>query len=153
MVPSVSNREYWYREARTTLEDILAVGSGEVGAGGNWEVGVARNVVLFVGDGMGVSTVTAARILRGQQLGGSGEDHKLAFEKFPYLALAKTYNSDAQIGESSACATALLCGVRANAETVGVDASTRFEDCHSSHSARVPSLLDWAHHEEVGLHL
>ncbi|XP_071446775.1 alkaline phosphatase-like, partial [Hetaerina americana] len=115
--------------------------------GPTWEVGVARNVVLFVGDGMGVSTVTAARILRGQQLGGSGEDHRLAFEKFPHLALAKTYNADAQIGESSACATALLCGVRANAETVGVDSSARFEDCHSSHSSRVPSLLDWAHHE------
>ncbi|KAG8225733.1 hypothetical protein J437_LFUL012876 [Ladona fulva] len=65
------------------------MGSGEAGGNTAWEVGVARNVVLFVGDGMGVSTVTAARILRGQQLGGSGEDHKLAFEKFPNLALAK----------------------------------------------------------------
>ena len=30
--------------------------------------GSARNAILFVGDGMGVSTVTAARILDGQLL-------------------------------------------------------------------------------------
>ncbi|XP_046389629.1 alkaline phosphatase, tissue-nonspecific isozyme-like [Ischnura elegans] len=140
-------RDYWYRKAREDIEEVLAMGNGERPGGRAWEVGVARNVVLFVGDGMGLSTVTAARILRGQQMGASGEEHKLAFEKFPHLALAKTYNADAQIGESSACATALLCGVRANAETVGVDATARFDDCHASHSARVPSLLDWAHHE------
>jgi alkaline phosphatase len=51
--------------------------------------GVAKNVVLVVGDGMSLATVTAARILRGQQLGMSGEEHQLAFEKFPHLALAK----------------------------------------------------------------
>ena len=34
--------------------------------------GSAKNIILFVGDGMGVSTVTAARILDGQQKGMSG---------------------------------------------------------------------------------
>ena len=61
---------------------------------------------------------------------------------FPFCL--QTYNSDAQIGESSACATALLCGVKANFETVGLDSSGRFEDCFSSFSSRVPSLFDWA---------
>ncbi|XP_046390023.1 alkaline phosphatase-like [Ischnura elegans] len=146
----VQDREYWYREAKATLEEILSTGSGEgtkAGEQAGWEVGVASNVVLFVGDGMGISTVTAARILKGQQLGGSGEDHKLAFEKFPNLALAKTYNNDAQIGESSACATALLCGVKANFETVGLDSRGRFDNCFSSFTSRVPSLIDWAQTE------
>ncbi len=31
--------------------------------------GAAKNIILFVGDGMGVSTVSAARIFAGQQLG------------------------------------------------------------------------------------
>ncbi|XP_071446825.1 alkaline phosphatase-like [Hetaerina americana] len=142
-------REYWYSKGKSSIEEMLGAGNGERAGPGAppWGVGVARSVVLFVGDGMGVSTVTAARILRGQQAGGSGEEHKLAFERFPHLALAKTYNADAQIGESAACATALLCGVRANAETVGLDSTARFEDCPSSHASRVPSLLDWAHHE------
>jgi len=51
---------------------------------------------------------------------------------------------DAQVGESSACATALLCGVKANYETVGLDSSARFEDCYSSFEARIPSLINWA---------
>lgn len=51
--------------------------------------GYAKNVILFVGDGMGVSTVTAGRILKGQKEGHSGEEYRLSFEKFPYVALAK----------------------------------------------------------------
>ncbi|XP_059491031.1 alkaline phosphatase, tissue-nonspecific isozyme-like isoform X1 [Neocloeon triangulifer] len=130
--------EYWYAEARTQLHRALH--SPPQG-------GVAKNVVLVVGDGMSLATVTAARILRGQQLGMSGEEHQLAFEKFPHLALAKTYNNDAQIGDSSACATALLCGVKANTETLGLDAGARFEDCRSSHTHRVSSIFDWAQKE------
>ena len=44
--------------------------------------GKAKNVILFVGDGMGVSTVTAARILDGQNQGKPGEEHQLSFERF-----------------------------------------------------------------------
>uniref|UniRef100_T1HAN7 alkaline phosphatase n=1 Tax=Rhodnius prolixus TaxID=13249 RepID=T1HAN7_RHOPR len=58
-----------------------------------------------------------------------------------------TYNLDAQIGESSACATALLCGVKANFETVGLDINGKFSNCASSFKARVDSLIDWAQHE------
>ncbi|KAL1141020.1 hypothetical protein AAG570_000946 [Ranatra chinensis] len=56
----------------------------------------------------------------------------------------QTYNLDAQIGESSACATALLCGVKANFETVGLDINGKFNNCPSSFNARVESLVDWA---------
>ncbi|MCY4060010.1 MAG: alkaline phosphatase, partial [Gammaproteobacteria bacterium] len=44
-----------------------------------------HGVILFVGDGMGVSTVTAARILDGQNKGLAGEENLLAFEHFPHL--------------------------------------------------------------------
>ncbi|KAK3925024.1 Alkaline phosphatase, tissue-nonspecific isozyme [Frankliniella fusca] len=59
----------------------------------------------------------------------------------------ETYNADAQVGESSACATALMCGVKANFETVGLDAKARFENCASTYASRVPSLLTWAQQE------
>ena len=49
----------------------------------------AHNIILFIGDGMGISTVTAARIRKGQAQGGSGEDHQLEFEKFPFTAFSK----------------------------------------------------------------
>lgn len=41
----------------------------------------AKNVILFLGDGMGISTITAARIFEGEQKGLDGELNKLAFEK------------------------------------------------------------------------
>ena len=40
----------------------------------------AKNVILFIGDGMGVSTLTASRILEGQLRGESGEENRLSFE-------------------------------------------------------------------------
>jgi len=72
----------------------------------------ARNVILFVGDGMGVSTVAAARILEGQLRGEDGEENLLEFERFPHLALAKTYNTNQQVGDSAGCITALITGVK-----------------------------------------
>lgn len=39
--------------------------------------------------GMGVSTVTAARILKGQLQHGQGEESLLEMDKFPFVALAK----------------------------------------------------------------
>jgi alkaline phosphatase len=53
--------------------------------------GVAKNLILFIGDGMGLSTVTAMRILKGQKQGKTGEEGWLNFEKFPSLALAKVF--------------------------------------------------------------
>jgi len=50
---------------------------------------VARGVVLFVGDGMGMSTLTAARILSGQRRGNPGEEAQLAWDDFPAVALAR----------------------------------------------------------------
>ncbi|GFX07805.1 alkaline phosphatase, placental type [Trichonephila clavipes] len=50
---------------------------------------IAKNIILFIGDGMGLTTVTTARILRGQLKGNSGEEYELAFDKFQHVALAK----------------------------------------------------------------
>ena len=83
--------------------------------------GKARNVILFVGDGMGVSTVTAARILEGQRLGGPGEEHQLAFEQLPFLALSKTYSVNQQTSDSAPTATALVTGVKTRGGSLGVD--------------------------------
>lgn len=137
-VYSVEDRNYWYEMARTAIRRRLQESSFPD------PQQFAKNVILFVGDGLGMATLTAARILKGQRQGRSGEEENLAWDHFPAVALARTYNNDAQIGESSACATALMCGVKANYETVGLDSSARFNNCHSSFSSRVPSLFNWA---------
>jgi len=72
----------------------------------------AKNVILFIGDGMNLPTVTAARILEGQSLGKKGEEHILSFEKLPHVALAKTYSTNAQVTDSAAAMTAIITGVK-----------------------------------------
>ncbi|XP_059057402.1 alkaline phosphatase-like [Achroia grisella] len=131
------DRHYWYAQAQETLQKRLQYASDKNP--------VAKNIILVVGDGMSLTTATAARILRGQRRGQSGEDTDLVWDTFPAVALAKTYNLDAQTGESSACATALLCGVKARYETLGLDAGARFNNCATTIDSKVTSLIDWAH--------
>ena len=63
---------------------------------------------------MGISTTTAARIFEGQTKHQSGEENVLSWEHFPYSALSKTYNTDAQIADSAGTATAFATGVKTN---------------------------------------
>ncbi|KAL1141022.1 hypothetical protein AAG570_000948 [Ranatra chinensis] len=51
--------------------------------------GSAKNVVLLIGDGLGVSTITAARLYKGQRHGHSGEETLLAWDNFPAIAMTK----------------------------------------------------------------
>ncbi|XP_067850824.1 intestinal-type alkaline phosphatase-like [Heptranchias perlo] len=113
----------------------------------------AKNVILFLGDGMGVPTVTAARILKGQMQGRSGEETVLAMESFPHLGLSKTYNVDHQVPDSAGTATAYLCGVKANLGTIGVSAATRRSNCQSTFGNEVTSVLKRAKHagKSVGI--
>lgn len=83
----------------------------------------AKNVILFVGDGMGISTVTASRIFEGQQKGVDGERNYLAFEKLPYLALSKTYSANQQTPDSAPTMTAMVTGVKTNDGEISVNQS------------------------------
>ncbi len=99
----------------------------------------AKNVILFVGDGMGISTVTAARILAGQQPdiidasnnkpASSGEENLLSFELFPHLALSKTYSSNQQTSDSAPTMTAMVTGVKTGDGMLSVDQEVARADC------------------------
>ncbi|KAM7247652.1 hypothetical protein CapIbe_001605 [Capra ibex] len=104
----------------------------------------AKNVILFLGDGMGVSTVTAARILKGQMAGKPGPETPLAMDQFPYLALSKTYNVDRQVPDSAGTATAYLCGVKGNYRTIGVSAAARYNQCNTTRGNEVTSVMNRA---------
>ncbi len=80
----------------------------------------AKNIILFVGDGMGISTITATRILGGQLRGERGEENILSFETFPYTALIKTYNTNQQTSDSAGTMTALMTGVKTKAGVIGL---------------------------------
>ncbi len=108
-----------------------------------------RNAILFIGDGMGVSTVTAARILAGQLAGGTGEEHALSFERFPHVALVKTYNTDMQVPDSAGTMTAMITGEKTRAGVLSVAASVERGDCAAGLENRLTTLLERA--EAAGL--
>ncbi|XP_037561915.1 alkaline phosphatase, tissue-nonspecific isozyme [Dermacentor silvarum] len=94
---------------------------------------------------MGIPTVTAARIYKGQRLHKtSGEEQKLSWDQFPHLSLSKTYGLDVQTSDSANTATAYLCGVKANVETLGVDSRVKSGVCHNDTSKHLPSIMQWA---------
>lgn len=104
----------------------------------------AKNVILFIGDGMGVSTLTAARIYDGQQRGVDGASNLLSFESFPQLALVRTYSADSLVTDSAAGASALLTGQRTLNGALGVDGKIRLADCASAKGRSVPTLAESA---------
>ncbi|XP_008318967.1 alkaline phosphatase, tissue-nonspecific isozyme [Cynoglossus semilaevis] len=128
--------KFWNSWAQQTLINAVTLQTLNVNR--------AKNLIFFLGDGMGVPTVTAARILKGQRNGQSGEETQLEMEKFPFVSLAKTYNTDAQVADSAGTATAFLCGVKANAGTVGVSAAAVRAQCNTTRGNEVKSILKWA---------
>lgn len=133
---SVSEKElhadYWNNKGKEALHTALNIQPN---------LHQAKNLILFLGDGMGVPTVTAARILKGQLAGQSGEETSLVMDTFPHLALSKTYNVDQQMPDSAGTATAYLCGVKANYGTLGVTAATPRYNCSATYGNEVTSVL------------
>ncbi|MDR7099259.1 alkaline phosphatase [Lysobacter niabensis] len=109
----------------------------------------AKNVILFVGDGMGLSTVAAARILEGQLNGHTGEENSLSFERFPYVSLSKTYSVDGQTPDSAPTMSAMMTGIKTNQGVIGVTQATRYNDCASARGQGVATLLEMS--EAMGL--
>ncbi len=104
----------------------------------------AKNVILFVGDGMGISTVTAARILAGQLQGKSGEENQLSFEKLPYLALSKTYSVNQQTPDSAPTMTAMVTGVKTNDGVLAVNQNVTRGNCSQVQGNTLMTILDHA---------
>ena len=56
---------------------------------------LGKNVILFVGDGMGLTTTSAARIHEAQRQKRDWRDNTLSFEELPNLALVRPHTVDA----------------------------------------------------------
>ena len=104
----------------------------------------AKNVIVFLGDGMSITTITAARILDGQRKGGSGEENRLSFESFPATALSRTYETDFQTADSAGTMTAIMSGVKTRAGVIGVDQIAERGNCASGKGHETVSALELA---------
>ncbi|GAC31954.1 alkaline phosphatase [Paraglaciecola polaris] len=134
VVPTYQTDSSWYTDAQTKLATKLQTNNQFK----------AKNVILFVGDGMGVSTLTAARILQGQQAGNPGEEGYLSFESFQHTALVKTYNVDAQTPDSAGTMTAMISGLKTDVGVIGVNEDIERGECATVAGNEVSTALELA---------
>lgn len=89
-----------------------------------------KNIILMIGDGMGISQISAALYSNG---------NKLNLERFPVIGLHKSYSGNNLVTDSAAGATAFSAGVKSYNGAIGVDMDTM----------PVPTILEMA--ESAGM--
>ena len=127
---------------------VLVTACGGSG-GGNSTPAPTKNVLFFLGDGMGITTLTAARIY------SVGEDGELTIDQLPESAFVHTYSNDGQVTDSAPSMAAYMTGVKMNNEVISMSADTKATDadgkpyhvkydstCPSSNGAPVETLLE-----------
>ncbi|KGQ19621.1 Alkaline phosphatase [Lysobacter dokdonensis DS-58] len=135
--PDGETAAWWYR-------------AGAARAAGNGAMqGRARNVIIFLGDGMSLPTVAAARVLAGQRAGNPGEETMLAFEQFPNTALSRTYNTDYQTPDSAGTMTAIATGVKTRLGVIGIGPGNKRGDCAAVADNTLLSIIELG--ESAGL--
>lgn len=78
--PLYTERQFWIKNGKETIAEKLKYANKK---------GVAKNIIMFLGDGMSLTTLTASRIYKGQMEKRSGESEYLSFEKFPFVGMSK----------------------------------------------------------------
>lgn len=129
--PAELESDFWRAKAQSTITEKLAE---------KLNTNNAKNIIIFLGDGMSLATVAATRVYIG------GEEKELEFEKFPHFGLSKTYCVNRQVSDSACTATAYLSGVKANYGTIGVDANVQRFDCEAELDSKFhpTSIAKWA---------
>ncbi len=110
-----------------------------------------KNVIFFLGDGMGMTTMTAARIY------AVGEDGEMTMDTLPETAFVKTFSNDAQVTDSAPSMSAYMTGVKMNNEVISMSAETiarepsldvngnkLVNNCGNGNGAPVQTLLETA---------
>jgi alkaline phosphatase len=138
--PAAAGENAWLAQGRAAVAAARALAPGP---------GPARNAIVFLGDGLDLTTVTAARILEGQLRGEPGEENLLAFERLPHVALLKTYNTNQQTPDSAGSITAILTGAKTRAAVIGLDESVPRGDAAAARGHELRTLFEEA--EQRGL--
>ncbi|WP_028312132.1 alkaline phosphatase [Derxia gummosa] len=115
--------------------------------------GEAKNIIFFLGDGMGPVPKTAARIYK------YGEAGSLTMDTLPYTARVKTYSLDAQTTDSAPSMAAYMTGVKQRNEVLGMNGDTvavapgkdpvtgvsnAVNNCLPTNGAAVTTLIEYA---------
>ncbi|XP_072035051.1 alkaline phosphatase-like [Amphiura filiformis] len=132
-VTNAASIEYWKQKGRAEIDKALS--------DQQYNTNRAKNVIMFIGDGLDLPTITASRILKGQLKGNPGEEDQLSFETFPHVGFSKTYSVDGQVVDSSAAANALFFGVKTKSETLGVADTVTHLDCSTTEENKLESNI------------
>ncbi|XP_055347032.1 alkaline phosphatase-like [Paramacrobiotus metropolitanus] len=128
--------EFWKKQADTLMQDRFSQKPNTK---------IAKNIILFIGDGLSVATSTAARIYDGQKHGSTGEENRLVYEKLDHTAVIKTYCTNKQIADSACTATAMASGVKTKSRVIGLDDSVLLSNCSSvTDTSKLSNILKWA---------
>ncbi|WP_156369415.1 alkaline phosphatase [Duganella sp. Leaf126] len=102
----------------TLIAASLALGLATSFAAPAYAAGEAKNIIFFLGDGMGPTTITAARIYK------YGEDGSLTMDTLERTARIKTFSADAQTTDSAPSMAAYMTGVKMNNEVISMSTET-----------------------------
>ncbi|AOY98471.1 alkaline phosphatase [Cupriavidus sp. USMAHM13] len=135
----------------TIRTSLLAAAAGACLSLPAQAAGEAKNVIFFLGDGMGPTTVTASRIYK------YGETGRLNMESLKRTARIKTFSNDAQTTDSAPSMAAYMTGVKMNNEVLSMSSDTKavapgldannnktINNCLPSNGKSVPTLLELA---------
>ena len=78
----------------------------------------AKNVILFIGDGMTTNMITAARLIAHKSINGKYQT-RMAMDQFPVLGHQMTHSIDSFITDSANSATALYTGHKSTVNSLG----------------------------------
>ena len=106
----------------SVVEEVVLIGT-ETNADETLEQNLnnkAKNIILFIGDGMGPNQVALARLSKG------GVNHRLSFENFPVTGIVLNHSAQNLYTDSAAAATAWAAGVKTNNGYLSVDPDHKF---------------------------
>ncbi|PQE07816.1 alkaline phosphatase protein [Rutstroemia sp. NJR-2017a WRK4] len=83
----------------------------------------AKNVILFIGDGMTTNMITAARLIGHKSINGKYQT-TMQMDKFPVLGHQMTHSLDSYITDSANSASALYSGHKSTVNAMGVYADS-----------------------------
>ncbi|KFO08125.1 Intestinal-type alkaline phosphatase, partial [Balearica regulorum gibbericeps] len=116
---------FWNKQAAEAIEASFKIQP---------RISQAKNLILFLGDGFGIPTITATRILKGQEQGKLGPETPLALDAFPYVALSKVNPCHAGLGAR------VMPGMGAGR----CSAAARHSQCNTTAGNEVVSVLERA---------
>ncbi|MGR6424093.1 alkaline phosphatase [Aeromonas veronii] len=141
------------KQMNTSIKHTLVCAAlfSVLGATSQAQAGDAKNVILFIGDGMGPTVLTATRLFK------VGEEGNLEMMKLPRSARIKTFSNDAQTTDSAPSMAAYTTGVKMNNEVIAMSSDTRavapgkdvngnktVNNCSSDNGKPVPTILELA---------